>query len=72
MQFLYFVMAKSKTIGDLVACEHCRNDYEEMEMLDEAFGKIISRAQDFPMPNWQTLKAQMPSWKEIREIYGKV
>jgi len=72
MQFLYFVMAKSKTIGDLVACEHCRNAYEEMEMLDEAFGKIISRAQDFPMPNWQTLKAQMPSWKEIREIYGKV
>ena len=27
MQFLYFVMAKNKTIGDLVACEHCRNAY---------------------------------------------
>ncbi len=67
MQLVYFVMAKSKTIGDLIACEHCRNASEEMEMLDRAFEEIIARSPDYPMPNWKSLKAQMPSWNVIRE-----
>ena len=71
MQFIYFVMAKSKTIGDLIACEHCRNAYEEMEMLDKAFGEIIARSPDYPMPNWKALKAQMPEWEAIRRQYQK-
>ena len=70
MQFLYFVMAKNKTIGDLVACEHCRNAYEEMELLDKAFEQVIARTPDYPMPSWQSLKAQMPDWAVIRERYG--
>ncbi len=69
MQLVYFVMAKSKTIGDLIACEHCRNASEEMEMLDRAFEEIIARSPDYPMPNWKSLKAQMPSWAVIREQY---
>ena len=69
MQLVYFVMAKSKTIGDLIACEHCRNASEEMEMLDRAFEEIIARSPDYPMPNWKSLKAQMPSWNVIREQY---
>ena len=71
MQFIYFVMAKSKTIGDLIACEHCRNAYEEMEMLDKAFGEIIARSPGYPMPNWNALKVQMPEWEAIRKQYQK-
>ena len=70
MKLVYFVMAKSRTMGDLIACEHCRNAYEEMEMLDRAFEKVIARTPDWPMPAWTELKAQMPGWDEIRTIYG--
>ena len=72
MQFLYFVMAKNKTIGDLVACEHCRNAYEEMEMLDAAFMEIAARTPGAPMPHWHELRAQMPGWDEVRRRYGRV
>ena len=71
MQFVYFIMAKNKTVGDLIACEHCRNAYEEMEMLDEAFEAIIARSPDYPMPSWQELKAQMPEWETVRKQYQK-
>ena len=72
MQFLYFVMAKNKTIGDLVACEHCSNAYEEMEMLDAAFMEIVARTPGAPMPHWHELRAQMPGWDEVRRRYGRV
>ena len=72
MQFLYFVMAKNKTIGDLVACEHCRNAYEEMEMLDAAFMGIVDRTPSAPMPHWHALRAQMPGWEEVRRRYSRV
>ena len=72
MQFLYLVMAKNKTIGDLVACEHCRNAYEEMEMLDAAFMEIVARTPGAPMPHWHELRAQMPDWDEVRRRYGRV
>ena len=70
MQFLYFVMSKNRTIGDLVACEHCRNAWEEMQMLDEAFDAVIDRAKGAAMPHWRALRAQMPGWDEIRRQYG--
>ena len=71
MQLLYFGMAKWKTAGDLIACEHCRNAFEEMEMLDEEFEKVLARRPESPMPNWQELKAQMPGWDAIRKQYAK-
>jgi 2-dehydropantoate 2-reductase len=71
MQFLYFGMAKWKTAGDLIACEHCRNAFEEMEMLDEEFERVLARRPEFPMPNWRELKAQMPGWDAIRKQYAK-
>ena len=70
MQFLYFIMAKNKTIGDLVACEHCRNACEEREMVNRAFEKIISRSPDFPMPNWRRLKGLRPEWETVRRQYA--
>ena len=69
MQLVYYVMAKSKTVGDLIACEHCRNACEEMEMLDKAFEKIIAHCPTYPMPNWKKLKAQMPEWDAVHEQY---
>ncbi|MBR3240943.1 MAG: ketopantoate reductase family protein [Oscillospiraceae bacterium] len=71
MQFLYFGMAKWKTAGDLIACEHCRNAFEEMEMLDVDFEKVLAHKPEFPMPNWRALKAQMPGWDTIRKQYAK-
>ncbi|MBR1560816.1 MAG: ketopantoate reductase family protein [Clostridia bacterium] len=70
MRFLYFVMAKNRTIGDLVACVHCRNAWQEMRMLDEAFDAVIARTPDAPMARWRALKAQMPDWDEVARIYG--
>ena len=70
MQFVYWLMAKTE-MGDLIACAHCRNAYEEMEMLDRAFEAIIARTPDYPMPHWRALKAQMPGWEQIREQYGR-
>ena len=72
MQFLDLVMAKNKTIGDLVACEHCRNAYEEMEMQDAAFMEIVARTPGASMPHWHELKAQMPDWDEVRRRYRRV
>ena len=59
MQFLYWLMAKTQ-MGDLIACAHCRNAREEMELLDGAFEAIIAWTPDYPMPNWRALKAQVP------------
>ena len=70
MQFVYFLMSKTQ-MGDLIACAHCRNAWEEMEMLDRAFEKIIAKTPAFPMPDWNDLKKTMPSWNAIREQYGK-
>jgi len=70
MQFVYFLMSKTE-MGDLIACAHCRNAWEEMEMLDKAFEEIIAKAADYPMPNWNELKKAMPSWEKIREQYGR-
>ncbi|MBR2717641.1 MAG: ketopantoate reductase family protein [Oscillospiraceae bacterium] len=71
MGLVYFVMAKDRTVGDLVACAHCRNAYEEMELLDRAFCEIMSRAPEAPMPHWKELRGQMPDWNVIRALYGK-
>ena len=71
MKLVYFLMCSSRTMGDLIACEHCRNAYEEMEMLDKAFGEVIARTPDFPMPSWNALKAQMPDWDTVRAQYAR-
>ena len=70
MQFVYFLMSKTE-MGDLIACAHCRNAWEEIEMLDRAFEKINEKAPNFPMPNWNELKKATPSWNKIRTQYGR-
>ena len=69
MQMLYLVMAKSK-IGDLVACEHCRNAVSEMEQIDLFYEDLM---RDYPpekLKVWNTLRSQMPSWEELHKKYG--
>ena len=71
MRAMYLGMTKIHTAGDLIACEHCRNAYEEMRALDESFAKVIARAPQIPMPHWHALKAQMPTWDEIEGQYSR-
>ena len=67
MRFLYFVMAKT-VLGDLAACEHCRNSVSEMELLDSAFQRLSDKS-GMPMPVWDKLRRQMPTWDELRAKY---
>ena len=55
----------------LIACEHCWNAYEKMEMLDEELEKVLARRPELPMPNWRALKALMPDWDAIRKLYAR-
>ncbi|MBQ8162016.1 MAG: ketopantoate reductase family protein [Clostridia bacterium] len=69
MRLLYFIMSKS-SVGDLIACAHCRHAVGEMEQLDRDFTELLSRANGAPaMPVWQALKQQMPSWAELHRLY---
>ena len=69
MQLLYLVMAKSK-IGDLVACEHCRNAVSEMEEIDRFYEALFSDYPKDQMRVWNRLRGMMPSWEELHRKYG--
>lgn len=69
MSLLYFVMAKTK-IGDMAACEHCRNSVSEMEQLDLYYEKLM---QGYPVEKlkvWRKLRSQMAPWEELHKKYG--
>ena len=66
----YFVMAKSRGIGGLIACEHCRNAVTEMEQIDLFYEELM---RDYPkdkLQSWNKLRRRMPSWEELHEKYG--
>jgi 2-dehydropantoate 2-reductase len=66
------IYAITKTrIGALCTSEHCRHAPKEMQDLDEAFDLIRAKKPDFPMPSFDCLKAMMPSWQQIHEIYQR-
>lgn len=70
MKFLYFVMAKNRSLGDLIACEHCRNAVTEMEQIDLFYKELMK---DYPkdrLRNWNKLRGHMPSWESLHEKYG--
>lgn len=68
MRILYFIMAKT-AVGDLIACNHCRNAVAEMELLDGDFTALLARGGTPDMPVWNALRAQMPSWAAIHQAY---
>lgn len=70
MKFLYFVMAKNRGIGDLIACEHCRNAVTEMEQIDLFYEELM---EDYPrdrLQSWNRLRGQMPTWEALHKKYG--
>ncbi|MBQ8081986.1 MAG: ketopantoate reductase family protein [Clostridia bacterium] len=70
MRMLYFIMAKT-SVGDLIACAHCRNAVSEMEWLDEDFALLMKRLKSPRMPVWNQLKSAMPTWQEIHRTYDR-
>ena len=69
MQFLYLIMAKSQ-IGDLVACEHCRNAVAEIEQIDRFYEDLLKDQPAEKLKVWNALRSQMPSWEELHEKYS--
>jgi 2-dehydropantoate 2-reductase len=64
------LFAIDKTVlGKLCASDHCRHAVSEMESLDMAWNDLRLQAPDFPMPNWDALRAAMPSWERLHMTY---
>lgn len=70
MKFLYFVMAKNRSIGDLIACEHCRNAVTEMEQIDLFYEELMKDYPKDSLQNWNRLRGQMPAWESLHRKYG--
>jgi 2-dehydropantoate 2-reductase len=69
MQLLYLIMAKSR-IGDLIACEHCRNAVTEMEEIDRFYEDLLKGCPQEKLRTWNRLRGMMPSWEELHKRYG--
>ena len=69
MKVLYFIMAKSK-IGDLIACEHCRNAVSEMEEIDLFYENLLKDCSSSELATWNRLRGMMPLWQELHKKYG--
>lgn len=67
---MLFVMAKT-VVGDLAASDHCRHAVSELEGLDKLWWAMRRRKPEFPMPAWDTLRAEMPAWSALHGLYEK-
>ena len=64
-------LPESSDASALCTAEHCRHAPLEMEDLDEAFQRLRSQMPGLPMPAFDRLYRQMPSWEQIRNTYKK-
>ena len=69
VKLVIYWMSRTR-LGALCTTEHCRHAPGEMEDLDEAFQALRAKKADFPMPEFNRLRAAMPSWEQIRENYA--
>ena len=69
MKLLYLIMSKSR-IGDLIACEHCRNAVSEMEQIDAYYEELLKDYPKEKLETWNRLRGMMPSWDELHRKYG--
>lgn len=69
MKAVIWLMSRTR-IGALCTTEHCRHAFGEMNDLDESFQKIRAMAPNFPMPEWDQLRAMMPTWEQINKGYS--
>ena len=65
----YLIMSKSR-IGDLIACEHCRNAVSEMEQIDAYYEELLKDYPKEKLETWNRLRGMMPSWDELHRKYG--
>ena len=70
IRLVIYLISRTK-LGALCTSEHCRHAPDEMKDLDEAFQAIRAEKPDFPMPDFDRLRAMMPSWDQIRKTYAK-
>ena len=70
IKLVIYWMSRTR-LGALCTTEHCRHAPKEMEDLDQEFQKLRERKPDFPMPYFDKLYGLMPSWKQIRNNYGR-
>lgn len=64
MERMMLAMAKT-ALGRLLVSDHAMNAVDEMQYLDEAF-EALRASTNTPMPTWQKLRSEMPSWKTLR------
>lgn len=67
---IIYLTAKTR-LGALCTTEHCRHAPREMEDLDRAFQRLRAQKPGLPMPAFDRLYGQMPSWEQIRSTYKK-
>ena len=70
VKLVIYWMSRTR-IGALCTTEHCRHAPKEMEDLDKAFQTLRERKPDFPMLYFDKLYGSMPSWEQIRDVYGQ-
>ena len=69
-KIIIYLTAKTR-LGALCTTEHCRHAPREMEDLDTAFQYLRVQKPGLPMPAFDRLCRQMPSWEQIRNTYIK-
>ena len=70
VKLVIYWMSRTR-IGALCTTEHCRHAPGEMEGLDRAFQKFRAEKPDVPMPHFDRLYSEMPSWEKNRVTYGR-
>ena len=68
---LIICLTAKTRFGALCTTEHCRHAPREMEDLDMAFQRLRAQMHGLPMPAFDRLYRQMPSWEQIRNTYKK-
>lgn len=69
VKLVIYWMSRTR-LGALCTTEHCRHAPGEMEDLDRAFQQLRAKAADLPMPSFDRLYGEMPSWEQIRNAYS--
>lgn len=65
-----WVIAKT-SLGEQAVTNHCRNAVTEMQFLDEQFENLRQKNPSFPMPTFDRLRNEMPSWQDLHQLYDK-
>lgn len=65
LMFVLLWVTVKTTLGRLAVSDHCSNAVTEMHTLEDGFQQVRSRTPAFSMPQWDSLRAQMPDWDSV-------